>query len=157
MIRFINCIRKRPDMTSEQFRQFWGDPKFGAIIQGVVGHTGATGHAKNLTLIVSANELMQERRGGSAQPFDGVLEYWWDNSSQLNTVLHTPQCDLLMKSMLEYQKNSLTLRIPARFLRKPKSKRTQPVNYFCKRLRKTAISFAACLSPFSSATLIPSS
>jgi hypothetical protein len=29
--------------------------------------------------------------------------------------------------------------------------------YFCKRLRKTPISFAACLSPFSSATFIPSS
>lgn len=52
---------------------------------------------------------MQERRGGSAQPFDGVLEYWWDNSSQLNTVLHTPQCDLLMKSMLEYQKKFVDL------------------------------------------------
>jgi hypothetical protein len=109
MIRFINCVRKRSDITSEQFRQYWNDPKFDAIISRVVEYTGATGHAKNLTLMVSANELIQERRGGSARPFDGVLEYWWEDASQLHNVLHTSQCDLLMKSMLDYQKEFVDL------------------------------------------------
>lgn len=45
MIRFINCMRRRHDKTSEQFRKYWNDPKFDAI----------TGRSKNLTLIVSAN------------------------------------------------------------------------------------------------------
>ena len=82
---------------------------FDAIIDQVVEHTGANGRAKNLTLMISANELMQERRGGSAQPFDGVLEYWWDDAAGLNSVLHTPQCDLLMQSMLEFQKQFVDL------------------------------------------------
>ncbi len=55
MIRFINCMRRRHDKTSEQFRQYWNDPKFGAITDRVVEYTGATGRSKNLTLIVSAN------------------------------------------------------------------------------------------------------
>jgi len=109
MIRFINCMRKRPGMSSEQFRQYWNDTKFDAIIGRVVEYTGAAGYSKNLTLLVAANELMQERRGGSAQPFDGVLEYWWDDGARLNSVLHTPQCDLLMKSMLEYQREFVDL------------------------------------------------
>ena len=109
MIRFINCIRKLSHISSEQFREYWNDPKFDAIIDRVMEYTGATGHAKNLTLMVEANELMQKKRGGSAQPFDGVLEYWWDNAPQLNAVLNSPQCDVLMKSMLEYQKQFVDL------------------------------------------------
>ena len=109
MIRFINCVRKRSDISSEQFREYWHDPKFDTIIDRVVEYTGATGHTKNLTLMVEANELMQERRGGSAPPFDGVLEYWWDNAPQLNAVLNSPQCDVLMKSMLEFQKQFVDL------------------------------------------------
>ncbi len=52
---------------------------------------------------------MQERRGGSAPPFDGLLEYWWEDSAGLNSVLHTPLCDRLMQSMLEYQKEFVDL------------------------------------------------
>ena len=109
MIRFINCVRKRADISSEEFRQYWNDPKLDAIIDRVVEYTGATGRAKNLTLMVSANDLMQERRGGAAPRFDGVLEYWWNDASQLNAVLNSPQCDVLMKSMLEYQKEFVDL------------------------------------------------
>ena len=108
MIRFINCVRKRSDISSEQFRQCWNDPKFDAIVGRVVEYTGATGHTKNLTLMVSANNLMRERRA-FGEPFDGVLEYWWDDASQLHSVLNSPQCDVLMKSMLEFQKQFVDL------------------------------------------------
>src|SRR5512134_3039019 len=73
MIRFINCIRKRADISSEEFRQFWNDPKLDAIIRRVVEYTGASGYVKNLTLMVSANELMQERRGAALRRGAGVL------------------------------------------------------------------------------------
>ena len=36
MIRFINCVRRRADISSEQFRQFWNDPKFDALINRVM-------------------------------------------------------------------------------------------------------------------------
>ena len=108
MIRFINCVRKRSDVSSEQFREYWNDPKFDAIIDRVTEYTGATGRSKNLTLMVAANELMHERRA-FGEPFDGVLEYWWEDAGQLNAVLNSPQCDVLMKTMLEYQKQFVDL------------------------------------------------
>ncbi|MEW6331154.1 MAG: hypothetical protein AB1560_06825 [Pseudomonadota bacterium] len=109
MIRFINCVRRRADISSEEFRQFWNDPKFDALIGRVMAYTGATGHVKDLTLMVEANMMIRERRGGAAPPFDGVLEYSWKNASQLHSVLHTPQCDQLMQAMLEYQKQFVDL------------------------------------------------
>ena len=108
MIRFINCIRKLSHISSDQFREYWNDPKFDAIIDRVVEYTGATGHAKNLTLMVEANVLMRERRA-FGEPFDAVLEYWWEDAAQLNAVLNSPQCDVLMKSMLEFQKQFVDL------------------------------------------------
>lgn len=108
MIRFINCVRKRSDISSEQFRQYWNDPKFDVIVGRVVEYTGATGYAKNLTLMVSANDLMRERRA-FGEPFDGVLEYWWNNASQLHSVLDSPQCDVLMQSMLDFQRQFVDL------------------------------------------------
>jgi hypothetical protein len=109
MIRFINCVRRRADISSEQFRQFWNDPKFDALIGRVVAYTGATGHVKDLTLMVEANVLMREWRGGAAPPFDGVLEYSWKNASQLHSVLNSEQCSVLMQAMLDYQKQFVDL------------------------------------------------
>lgn len=108
MIRFINCIRKRADINSEQYRQFWNDPKLDALINRVVEYTGAAGYAKNLTLMVTANDLLRGRRAFD-EPFDAVLEYWWDNASQLNSVLNSPQCEVLMQSMLDFQRQFVDL------------------------------------------------
>jgi hypothetical protein len=108
MIRFINCVRRRADISSEEFRQFWNDPKFDAIINRVVVYTGAAGHVKDLTLMVEANVLMRERRA-FGEPFDGVLEYSWNDASQLHSVLNSEQCSLLMQAMLEYQKQFVDL------------------------------------------------
>ena len=46
MIRFINCVCRRADISFEQFRQFWNDPKFDALISRVVEYTGAGGTRK---------------------------------------------------------------------------------------------------------------
>ncbi len=108
MIRFINCIRKQSHISSEQFREYWNDPKFDAIIDRVVEYTGATGHAKNLTLMVEANVFLRERCA-FGEPFDGVLEYWWEDAGQLNAVLNSPQCDVLMQSMLDFQRQFVDL------------------------------------------------
>jgi hypothetical protein len=108
VIRFINCIRKRADLTPEQFRHYWTDPRFDAIIQRVVDYTGASGHAKNLTLIVSANDLIRKWRS-AGEPYDGVLEYWWSDASRLHSLISTPQCDLLLKAMLDYQREFVDL------------------------------------------------
>lgn len=114
MIRFINCLRRRPDITSEQFRAYWNDPKFDAIIARVVEYTGASGHAKNLTLMVAANDLMRQRRA-FGEPFDAVLEYWWDDAARLHNVLNSDQCELLMQAMLEFQKQFVDLKNSSAF------------------------------------------
>jgi hypothetical protein len=108
VIRFINCLRRRPDQTIEQFRQHFDDPKFAALMQRTAALTGALRHAKHATLNVQANDLVRQQRGTSA-PFDGVLEYWWDNAAHLLEKLNSPEGQALTKEMLAYQQQFVDL------------------------------------------------
>ena len=103
MVRFINCMRRRTGLTPEQFRKHWQDPKFTALIERVVALTDAKRYAKTATLVVEANMLVIEQRG-TGVPYDGVLEYWWDNATHLLKALETPAGRALQQDMLTYQK-----------------------------------------------------
>lgn len=108
MIRFINCLRRRPDQSIEQFRQQFDDPKLGALMERTAALTGALRYAKHATLNVQANDLVREQRGTSA-PFDGVLEYWWDNAAHLLERVNSPEGRALTQEMLAYQKQFVDL------------------------------------------------
>lgn len=114
MIRFINCMKRKPGFTTEQFREFWNDPQFVALIERIAAQTGASLYAKNATLMVAANDLVRELRG-SSEPFDGVLEYWWDNTSHLNELTETEAGRALADEMLDYQRQFVDLHASTAF------------------------------------------
>jgi hypothetical protein len=108
VIRFINCLRRKPDQTIEQFRQHFDDPKFAALMERTAALLGAVRHTKHATLAVQANDLVRQQRGSSA-PFDGVLEYWWDNAAHLLERTNSPEGKALTQEMLIYQQQFVDL------------------------------------------------
>ena len=108
MIRFINCVKRRPDITVEQFRQYWNSREFEELIKQVVAVTGAKRYRKSATLVVEANALVQAHRG-SSEPFDGILEYWWDNASHLTDLFGEPRMSSLTDKMLDYQRQFIDM------------------------------------------------
>jgi hypothetical protein len=50
MVRFISCVRKRDDVSMNEFRERWGSPEFAALTDKMVELTGAKDFRKNLTL-----------------------------------------------------------------------------------------------------------
>lgn len=108
MIRFINCMKRRPELTADQFRRYWNDPQFLALIERVAALTGATRYARNATLTVEANLLVQQTRG-TRDPYDGVLEYWWDSAAHLIERANSPEGQALTQEMLAYQKQFVDL------------------------------------------------
>jgi hypothetical protein len=103
MIRFINCIRRRKDISIEEFRRYWNSPEFEYLFERLFIIIKPRGFAKNLTLQVSANEQIQQERG-SGEPFDGTLEYWWHDARELLERYDSPEAQEIRKEMLEYQK-----------------------------------------------------
>ena len=108
MIRLITCLKRRDDVSVEEFRRCWADTTFDELIARTVALTGAERCAKNLTLKVAANVvLMQER--GLGEPFDGVIEYWWHDAAHFEDIYNSRERKALMQEMQDYQARFIDL------------------------------------------------
>lgn len=102
MIRLITCLKRRADVGPAEFREFWQAPKFDELIGRVVAQTGAELSAKNLTLGVTANQMLVQDRG-LGEPFDGVVEYWWNDAAHFETMYNEADSQALLSEMQDYQ------------------------------------------------------
>ncbi|HHH43746.1 MAG TPA: hypothetical protein ENK49_06380 [Gammaproteobacteria bacterium] len=108
MIRYINCFRKAPGLSTEDFREFWQSAEFDELIHKIVVLTGAVRHSKSLTLQVSmGEELVSER--GLAQPYDGILEYYWESAQHLPEVYASEEARTLLEQLTRFQRQFVDL------------------------------------------------
>ncbi len=108
MIRYINCLRKVPELSSENFREYWQGAEFEELIQKIVELTGAVRYSKSLTLQVSmGDDLVSDR--GLAQPYDGILEYYWENAHHLPEVYATEAAKKLSEQFAGFQSQFIGL------------------------------------------------
>ncbi len=114
MIRFINCIKKRDDISIENFRNYWQSQEFEDLLHRVIDITKAQHFTKNLTLDVEANVMIQAERGGG-EPFDGIIEYWWDKGSELMDLYATDEAKKVRKEMMDYQHQFIDLAASSAF------------------------------------------
>jgi hypothetical protein len=108
LIRYINCFRKLPDMSIEDFRDYWQGAEFDDLIRKVAELTGARHYTKSLTLQVSMGEHLISDRG-LAQPYDGIVEYYWDNANHLAGVYASDAAAALNRQVQHYQSQFIDL------------------------------------------------
>lgn len=102
MIRYINCFRKLQDLSAEDFREYWQGAEFDELISKVAELTGAIRYEKALTLDVSMGEHLISDRG-LARPYDGIVEYYWDNAHHLPEIYATEEARALSEQATAYQ------------------------------------------------------
>jgi len=102
MIRLITCLKRRDDVSPEEFRRHWQDAAFDELIADIMKLTGAERCAKNLTLSVEANTLLMQERG-LAEPFDGIIEYWWHDAANFEALYNSGERRKLMQALQDYQ------------------------------------------------------
>ncbi len=103
MIRFINCVRRREDISADEFRRFWNSPEFEYLFERLFLIVQPHRFAKNLTLQIDANEQIRQERGGG-EPFDGTIEYWWHDASELLQKYYSSKANEIREEMLAYQR-----------------------------------------------------
>ena len=114
MIRFIHCVKRRSDLTPEAFRRYWNGGEFSDLLEHLGRLTGARKVERNLTLIIDMNtELMRER--GSKEPFDGILEVWFDNARVFDEELEGSELNRLLEQMETYQEQFIDFSESMRF------------------------------------------
>ncbi|MGD8618132.1 MAG: EthD domain-containing protein [Gammaproteobacteria bacterium] len=114
MIRLITCLKRRDDVSAEDFRRHWQEAAFDDLIARIVALTGAERCAKNLTLSVAANTLLMQERG-LAEPFDGIIEYWWHDAANFDELYNSEERKALMQEMQDYQGQFVDLTASAAF------------------------------------------
>ena len=117
MIRHIKCIRKNPDLSDEEFRAFWNAPEYEDLNQQLVTLTKSTRHTRNLALKVEATQRIIADRE-FIDPFDAVIEFWWEAASQLMELYDTPEAQQLRKKISENESQFIDkspIRSSARF------------------------------------------
>jgi len=114
MIRFIHCIKSKPELTAAEFRDFFNRADLKKLLDQMVLLTRSSKYKLSLTLQVEANvELLQSR--GGAEPFDALIEVWWDNGRELMHLTQTEEFQGLMARVDEYQRQFVDFSRSSRF------------------------------------------
>ena len=108
MIRFINCIRRKPELSDYEFREYWNSQEFDSLIQRVANSVGALSFDKRLTLIIPENDWVTLIRG-SEEPYDATLEYFLENAHDFEESYGTDEFQQISKAMLTYQQQFVDL------------------------------------------------
>jgi hypothetical protein len=114
MIRFIHCIKARPDINPEAFRAFWHSAEFTQLLSELAVLAGTRRIARNLTLQVEANNQLQMERQ-SRPAYDATLEIWFDNAAGLLRRSETSEFQALLKRLEALQAGFVDFHDSSRF------------------------------------------
>ena len=108
MIRYINCFRKKPDVSQQEFRERWCGAEYNELIEKLADYYQVVRYTKNLALKVEMGQRLISDRGMD-EPYDGVIEYYWDNAHQLSALYETPEARTLTEQVAKYQNEFIDL------------------------------------------------
>jgi uncharacterized protein (TIGR02118 family) len=108
VIKFVYCVRRRPDVSPEAFRKYWLE-NHGPLVKSQAKTLRAVRYVQSHTLDSPLNQHAQLPRG-TKPPYDGITEIWWKNPEDLVAALSTPEGQ---------QANSLLAKDEARFCHLP--------------------------------------
>ena len=114
MIKVVFCLRKRDDMTREQFFDYWHG-HHAALSHKTRAALGVRRYVQNLTINSEVSAAANEARGGTPE-YDGVAEAWFDSVEGLTSGLGTEEGRNAMDIMFKDESNFIDLKRSTFFL-----------------------------------------
>ena len=103
MIKMVMCLRRHPDMTREQFQDYWLN-RHGPFFQKNAEGMRARKYVQSHTLDSPLNEGLRGSRGMLPE-YDGVAEVWFDSEDDLVEAMSSPEGQRLSAALLEDEGN----------------------------------------------------
>jgi EthD domain len=73
MIKFVYCVRRRPELSVEEFRKYWLE-KHGPLVRSYAKALRATRYLQSHTIDTPLNLIARQTRG-TTEPYDrGLVE-----------------------------------------------------------------------------------
>ncbi len=99
MIKFVMCITRHPDMTREEFQDYW-QHKHGPFFMENADAMRAKKYVQSLTIETPLNDGLQDSRG-MRPAYDGVAEVWFESEQDLMEGMSSPEGQKLGAALLE--------------------------------------------------------
>ena len=99
MIKFVMCIHRHPDMTRQQFQDYWMN-QHGPFFMGNAAAMRTRKYVQSHTVDTPLNEGLRSSRGMLPE-YDGVAEVWFESEQELMEAMDTPQGQKLSAALLE--------------------------------------------------------
>ncbi|MGI9318674.1 MAG: EthD domain-containing protein [bacterium] len=103
MIKFVMCITRHPEMTREEFKDYWMN-KHGPFFMENAGAMRAKKYLQSHTVDTPLNEGLRSSRGMLPE-YDGVAEVWFESEEELMGAMDSPEGQKLSAALLEDEGN----------------------------------------------------
>ena len=101
MIKLTFCLRRRPDLSLEEFYRYWKN-EHGPLVRDRAEVLGVRKYQQVHTLgEPELHAALQARNGGAPPPFDGIAEVWVDDVEAFRGGTGTPEGRQAAKDLLE--------------------------------------------------------
>ena len=107
MIKLVFCARRHPDLTAEQFRDYWLN-HHGQLFKRFASTYKAIRYVQSHTLDTHLNEGMLKSRGMQTG-YDGVGEIWWKDEQDFIDAISSPEGQKLRSIFIEDESRFIDL------------------------------------------------
>ena len=103
MIKFVMCMTRHPDMSREDFKDYWMN-KHGPFFMKNAAAMRAKKYVQSLTLDTPLNEGLRSSRGMLPE-YDGIAEVWFESEEDLMQGMSSAEGQKLGAALLEDERN----------------------------------------------------
>ena len=101
MIKLTFCLRRRQDLSVEEFQRYWRE-EHGPLVRDRAAVLGLRKYQQVHTLHEpELHAALQRRNGGAPEPFDGIAEVWVDDIDTFRGGTGTAESRQAAKDLLE--------------------------------------------------------
>jgi uncharacterized protein (TIGR02118 family) len=108
VIKLVFTLRRRPEMTREQFQSYWRDqhaPLVSRHAEALRIRRYVQTHARSSELAAAQSAA----RGSEADVYDGQAELWWDSVEDFLDAISTPAGQQAAVELLEDERRFIDL------------------------------------------------
>lgn len=80
-IKLVFCLRRQQGMSREAFQAYWLE-QHAPLVKRLAAATGMSRYVQSHTVASRLGAGFAKARGITAEPYDGVMEGWWDSEEQ---------------------------------------------------------------------------
>lgn len=114
MYKLFFCLRRRSDLSREQFLEHWHGVHADIARKGASA-LGAVKYVQNHTLSLPINDALRDSRG-APESFDGVVELWFESVDDVASTFREPDARTAIKALLVDEPNFIDLEASPIFL-----------------------------------------